>query len=347
MYFRPCNKSLSVKEIAKIVNGEVLGSGEVTVSAICSNDEPVDNAISLYTKSSPKTLERIISSKAIVALFVKKELDTESAKDKLALIIVDDPIAAMSKLVPHLLESVQEERSISKNAEIDPTAEIGKNVHIDPFVYIGPNVKIGDNSTIFAHVSIYSEVEVGSGTTIHSHASIRERTILGNFVTIQNGAVIGSDGFGYYAENNRILPVPQVGKVILEDFVDIGANTCIDRATLGNTKVGLMTKIDNLVQVGHNVTIGQATIICGQAGIAGSAKIGNQVTLGGGAGVADHTTIADGCRFAGRSGALGTYREPGDYAGIPAIPASLWKRQVAALAKLPEILQRFKKFLAK
>ena len=164
---------------------------------------------------------------------------------------------------------------------------------------------------------------------------IREDCIVGSDTVIQNGAVIGADGFGYVPDKELgLAPVPQVGVVVLSDRVDVGANACIDRATLGTTLVGLGTKIDNLVQVGHNTKIGKFAILCGQTGVAGSCDIGNQVVLGGAVGVADHIQIVDGCRIAGKSVVFGNLTEKNDYAGYPARPAGEWRRSMAIVSKL-------------
>jgi UDP-3-O-[3-hydroxymyristoyl] glucosamine N-acyltransferase len=170
-----------------------------------------------------------------------------------------------------------------------------------------------------------------------------EDVVLKEGVVIQNGAVIGADGFGYLPDPEKgLIPVPQVGNVTLCRAVEIGANTCIDRATLGTTFIDMGSKIDNLVQIGHNTKVGKHTIICGQSAIAGSSKIGNQVVLGGNVGVADHTEVADGCRFGAFSGLHGKYEIKGDYAGNPAMPASTYRRVVTLIPKLPELFKKLK-----
>ena len=194
---------------------------------------------------------------------------------------------------------------------------------------------IEDRSVIHPHVTIYPRVRLGQGCVVHAGAVLREDVTLGDHCVIQNGAVIGADGFGYIPDQaGNLHAVPQVGAAKLGNEVHIGANSCVDRGTLGNTTVGDWTKIDNLVQTGHNVSLGQNCIVCGQTGIAGSVSIGNRVVLGGGCGVQDHVSIADGCRFAGHSGVIGDITERGDYAGMPALPARQWRRLVAQLRRM-------------
>ena len=224
--------------------------------------------------------------------------------------------------------------SIHPQSIIEQSAQIASDVHVGPFSYIGENTKIGTGSVIHPHVCIYSNVSIGEGVEIHSGAIIREGVIIDDRCVIQNSAVIGAEGFGYYQDLDGLKPIPQVGTVHLSQNVDIGANTCVDRATLGLTELGPGVKVDNLVQIGHNVKIGSHSIVCGQSGIAGSSIIGRGVILGGGTGIADHAEIEDGSRFAARSAALTGKFKKGDYAGYPAISVSLWRRMNGLLMKL-------------
>ena len=205
---------------------------------------------------------------------------------------------------------------------------------------IGAEVQIGNNVTIHPHVVIYPGTIIEDDCIIHSGAIIREYCHLKKGCVIQNGAVIGSDGFGYVPDPALGLrAVPQVGRAVLGPLVDVGANSCIDRGALGDTSISLGTKVDNLVQVGHNVSIGEHTIVCGQSGIAGSTRIGARCVLGGSTGVGDHLNIPDDCRFGGNSGVITAIDEPGDYMGHPAIPAQQWRRQGVAVKKLPGLLK--------
>jgi UDP-3-O-[3-hydroxymyristoyl] glucosamine N-acyltransferase len=249
-----------------------------------------------------------------------------------AQIIVGNPQLALIKLVPDFYESVTNPTGVSPLAAVDPSAEIGADCYVGPFVAIGPFVKIGPRSVIHSHVVIYQGVKIGEEATIHAGAVIREDCEIGNRCTVLSGAVIGSEGFGYLpGENGKLIAVPQVGTIKIGDDVDIGANSCIDRAALGETVIGRGSKIDNLVQIGHNVQLGRSVIVCGQAGIAGSTKIADGVIVGGGAGIADHAEIVSGVRIGAASGVIGSISEPGDYVGFPALPIQQWRKINAQL----------------
>ncbi|MCL4157569.1 UNVERIFIED_CONTAM: hypothetical protein GTU68_042966 [Idotea baltica] len=227
---------------------------------------------------------------------------------------------------------------ISEKASVHPSVSIGERVTICEFASVAEDCVIEDDVCIYPGAVIYPGCTLGSGTIIHAGAVIREETKLGAEVIIQSGAVIGGDGFGYYPGPEGLEPVPQVGNVVLADRVDIGSNACVDRATFGSTRIGSRTKIDNLVQVGHNTKIGMNSIVCGLSGISGSCKIGNGVTLAGGVGVADQVSIEDGAVFAARSG-LGTVKHyaTGVYSGFPAMSASRWRRREVLISRLPEL----------
>ena len=216
-------------------------------------------------------------------------------------------------------------------------------MQVGAFSVVGANAVIEDNVTIHPNVIIYPGVQIGSSTIVHAGAILREDVIIGRECCIQNGAIIGADGFGYYQEENDIKPVPQVGTVVLGDRVDVGAQTCIDRATLGTTRLGSSVKLDNLVQIGHNVWIEPGSIVCGHSALGGSVRVGSGVTIGGKVGIADHVSIADGVRIGAGSGVAQDIKERGDYAGYPTQTAQQWRRQARALAKLPGLLRDLKR----
>lgn len=235
-------------------------------------------------------------------------------------------LAALFGLLPPRLTG------ISPLASIDTTATLGAGVAIGAFAVIGAQVQIGKNTVIHPHCCIYPGVEIGANCLIHAGVVIREQCKLSDNCVIQPGSVIGADGFGYVPDPTLGLKaVPQLGNVEFEANVDVGANACIDRAALGSTRVGLGSKIDNLVQVGHNVQIGNHSILCGQVGIAGSCVIGDRVMLGGQSGVADHIHIESDSRIAAQSGVITPLDGKGDFAGYPAIKARLWLRMMAYL----------------
>jgi UDP-3-O-[3-hydroxymyristoyl] glucosamine N-acyltransferase len=304
------------------------------VATICPLDAPVVGGVSFTRLKSSTQVQRLLTGSPLAALLVPRELDRSAVASSVALVAVADPVFAMTQIVPLFHIPAEISPGINARADIDPSAVIGENVRIGAFCVVGPRARIEDGVVLHPHVVIYPGARIGPRSIVHAGAIIREDCTIGADSVIQNGAVIGADGFGYTPRPGiGLVSIPQVGTVVLADRVDVGANACIDRATLGETKVGLGTKIDNLVQVGHNTTIGQHSILCGQVGVAGSCSIGDQVVLGGAAGVGDHITIASGARFAGRSGVIRNITTRGDYAGQPATPIRKWNRAIAALLR--------------
>lgn len=342
MRFSVIKRGVLLSSIIEKIGGQCTQDTNVEVFGVCSIEEPNKESLSIFTGKSEIELTRILKMDSVRAILIKDSLEIGKLESPILLIRVKDPVAALVKAMDFFVERTQPTNGISPTAIIDPSAKLGKDVRVGAYVVIGENASIGDSTTIYPHAVIYPQVTIGKRVVIHSGAAVREGCIIGDDVIIQNGAVIGSDGFGYFFNGTKLVPVPQIGKVVLEKEVDVGANTCIDRATMGTTKIGVGTKLDNLVQVAHNVQIGSMSILCGQSGIGGSAKLGNGVTLGGQTGVADHSIIGDKTRFAGHSGAHGTFDIPGDYAGMPAVPLAQWRRQMAALLRLPKLLSRVK-----
>lgn len=325
--------------LAAEVNGELLGP-DVEVAGISSLEDDSPGTLT-FAKRRPASPEKLRAA----AIMLPRAAARWNGGGP-SVIAVDDPLKAMVALVPFFFSRYSFPPSVSSRAEIHPSAEIGEGVHIGPFVWIGERAAIGDGAVIHAHCAIYPGARVGARTVIHSGATIREDCIIGADTVVQNGAVIGADGFGYMPDASvGLKPVPQIGIVELEDRADVGANACIDRATLGTTRVEVGAKIDNLVQVGHNCSIGRHAIICGQAGVAGSSKIGSGAVIGGAAGIADHLTIGAGVRVGAKAGVTGSLLEKGDYAGFPAIPAGDWRRQARALGELSGMLREIKKML--
>jgi UDP-3-O-[3-hydroxymyristoyl] glucosamine N-acyltransferase len=339
MGFRPIKRGVLLSEIVSKVEGEAIGDTSCNIEGLCSMDEPRDKHLSLFTGDSVRELSESLKKGGVSAVFVKSKLNIELIPGR-TIIKVKSPIAALVATMEFFYSKIPVSYLLSEKAAIDPSAQLGKNVAVGAFSVIGENVEVGDDSIIHPNVVIYRDVKIGKGVEIHAGAIIREGSVLSDSCVIQNGAVIGADGFGYFFDGTKLAPVPQVGIVHLAAGVEVGANTCVDRATLGATKIGLGTKIDNLVQIGHNVQIGAMSILCGQVGVGGSSKIGNGVTLGGQSGVADHAIIPDKSRFAAQAGAIGHYQEAGDYAGMPAIPAGQWRRITTSLMKLPKLLSK-------
>ena len=227
---------------------------------------------------------------------------------------------------------------------IDPTAIVGEEAHVGAYVVIGPRVKLGNHATLLSHVVLYPGVEAGSHFFAHAHAVVRENCVLGDHVTLENGVIIGADGFGFAKnEQGHWEKIPQSGPVRLGNRIDVQANACIDRATVGATEIGDGTKIDNLVQIGHGSHVGENTLLCGQAGLAGSSVVGNNVILAGQAAVAGHCTLGDGVILTAQSGVSHDVPAGKMVSGSPAFDNRTWLRAVTIFQRLPELLKRLDK----
>jgi UDP-3-O-[3-hydroxymyristoyl] glucosamine N-acyltransferase len=233
---------------------------------------------------------------------------------------------------------------IHPTAVIDPTASIGEDVHIGAYVVIGAGVVIGQGTVLLPHVVVYPQARMGRHCLAHAHAVVREGCRLGDGVILQNGAVVGSDGFGFAKEDGgRWHKIPQSGAVLLGDQVEVQANSCIDRASIGNTEIASGVKIDNLVQVGHGSSVGENTLLCAQVGLAGSSGVGKNVVLAGQVGVVGHSFIGDGVVVTAQSGVPGDVAPGSVISGSPAFEHRAWMRSIAAFRRLPEIAKQVRK----
>ena len=263
-----------------------------------------------------------------------------------------NPYLAWAKAIELFYQPPRYTPGVHPTAVVHPKAKLGKNTHIGPYVVIDEDVVIGDNAVLLAHVVIYRGVTIGNNFFAHAHAVVREFCHLGDNVLLQNGVVVGSDGFGFAKDNDndkdnenapRWHKIPQSGNVAVESDVEIQANACIDRASIGETRIGRGTKIDNLVQVGHSCTIGHDTLLCGQVGLAGTTDVGNHVVLAGQVGVSGHVKIGDGAIATAQSGIPHDVPPGATVSGYPAIDNRLWLKCCAAYAKLPEIAKAVRK----
>lgn len=255
---------------------------------------------------------------------------------------VENPRAAFAALLELFRAPEEIERVISPMAYIAPTAKIGSNVAVQPFAVIEDGAEIGDGSIIYPHVYVGKRVKVGTDCIIYPSVTIREDCVLGNRVILQAGSVIGGDGFGYVTQNGKHSKVLQTGNVVLQDDVEIGNNTCIDRATVDSTIVGKGTKIDNLVHLGHNDILGENCLVVAHVGISGSVTVGNNVTFAGQVGTVGHITIGDNCVFGGKTGITNNIPANSFMAGFPAMPHKEWLRQEANLRKIGDLIKRVK-----
>jgi UDP-3-O-[3-hydroxymyristoyl] glucosamine N-acyltransferase len=256
---------------------------------------------------------------------------------------IDNPYLAFARAIELFYQPPAYAPGVHPTAVVSPTAKIGANPHIGAYAVIGDHVTLGDNAVILPHVVIYPHVSVGNNLFAHAHAVVREYCQLGDNVVLQNGAIIGADGFGFAKQTDGSwYKILQSGPAILEDSVEVQANACIDRASIGETRIGSGAKVDNLVQVGHGSTVGRNTLLCAQVGLAGSTHVGKSVILAGQVGVAGHCTVGDGAIATAQSGIPGDV-EPGKVvSGYPAIDNRQWLRSVALVNRLPELLRGLK-----
>lgn len=325
---------MRLKEIAEIISGEIKGDPDIEIRGVSGVADAKEGEITFL--SDRRYLRDCLGSMAS-AVIVREFVD-DLKKNQIK---VKNPYYAFAILLDLFHPKGKEKEGISSLAHVSERARIGKGVTIYPFVIISDDAEIGEDTVIYPFVFVGKGSTIGSSCLIYSNVTIREGVRIGKRVIIHSGAVIGSDGFGYVLEGGRHHKIPQVGGVIIGDDVEIGANVTIDRATTGNTLIGNGTKIDNLVQIGHNVRIGDNTIIVAQVGIGGSAKIGNYVMLGGQAGVSDHAAIEDGTMVGAQAGVMGHLKQ-GIFSGTPVIPHREWLKASALFARLPEILKRIK-----
>lgn len=339
------NLSLSASSIAEKVNGKLLGDPNCEVRSVSPIDSEQSASLTFLTSGSNADCEALLKSElARVVLHSSTSPLSGNAPKTGALIEVEEPFCTLIALIPEFFMPLQEYSGIHPSAIVSPSATIGKDVTIGPAVIIGEDVQIDDGCQIHPHTVIYKGSRLGKNVVLHARVTIREYTVLHDHVVIQSGTVIGSDGFGYVPNAlGELVAVPQVGTVEIGPKVEIGANSCIDRGAFGKTFIAEGTKIDNLVQVGHNVQIGKHSILCGQVGVAGSTKIGSRVTLGGQVGTADHVTIGDGVRVGGKGGVHSSLPTSGDYIGNPARPKREYFRELALLRKLPQLVKTLKK----
>ncbi len=237
---------------------------------------------------------------------------------------------------------------IHPTAVVSSTATLGANAHIGPYSVVSDHVVLGDDAVVLAHVVLYPYARIGDRFFAHAHAIVREHCRLGNDVTLQNGAIVGADGFGFARRSDasqvgqRWHKIPQSGPAVLEDAVEVQANACVDRASIGETRVGAGSKIDNLVQVGHGSTVGQDTLLCAQVGLAGSTKVGTNVILAGQVGVAGHCTIGDGVVATAQSGIPNDVPAGKTVSGYPAVDNRQWLRSIALINRLPDLMKRLR-----
>jgi len=331
---------IPLKLVCEIVNGELFGDPETLVTGV-SEPQTAQPGDLVFAWSKPFTQQAFAGqATAVVTL-------REFACPDKPHIVVANPRLAMAVLLETLFPPETFPEQISPTAVIGKNVRLGDKVFIGDYAVIGDDSVIGDGTVIYPHAYIGRRVQIGSRCRIYPHVTVYDGVRIGDRVVIHAGAVIGKEGFGFVWDGKQHRRVPQVGTVVIEDDVEIGANVCIDRATLGETRIGKGTKIDNLVQIAHNCLLGEHCVLAGQVGLAGSVQVGDGVMMGGQVGIADHVQIGDGVILLAKSGLMDNAPPKTQWAGYPARTRAQWLRIEAALNELPDALKLLRKLAQK
>ena len=323
----------TAKQIAAYIGGEIVGDENATVSTFAKIEEGMPGALSFL--SNPKYTAYIYDTRSSIVL-VNSDFVPEKPI-KATLIKTANAYESLAKLMM-LYESVKpQKRGISSMASVAESATIGENVYIGPFVYVGEKAVVGDNTIIEANASVGDGASVGSDCILYNNVTIYHGCKVGNRCILHAGSVVGSDGFGFAPGANGYDKIPQIGIAILEDDVELGANTCIDRATMGATVIKRGVKLDNLVQVAHNVVIDEHTVMAAQCGVAGSTKIGSWCMMGGQTGISGHIQIGNQVKVGGHSAIANSVKDGKAVMGYPAFDHTQFARASVAFKKLPEM----------
>jgi UDP-3-O-[3-hydroxymyristoyl] glucosamine N-acyltransferase len=333
--------TFSAAQIALLINGRVEGNANAGVVSFGKIEEAREGQLAFL--ANPKYEDYLYSTAASV-IIINENQELKQAINA-TLIRVPDAYSAFATLLTKYQEIVSRQLTgIQEPSYIAKTAKLGSNIYIAAFAYISDNVVLGDNVKIFPHTFIGNNVKIGDNTIVHAGVKIYYDCVLGKNITVHAGSVIGSDGFGFAPQaDGTFKKVPQIGNVIVEDNVEIGANATIDRATIGSTLIKSGAKLDNLIQIAHNVEVGNNTVIAAQAGVSGSTKLGNNVLIGGQAGIVGHITIADGSKINAQSGVSKSLKTPNTaVTGSPAFDYTAALRSQALSRNLPEMEKRLK-----
>ncbi len=333
--------TLTVGELAEKIGAELLGSDSVQITGVNALEAAGQTELTFVTEN--KYLTKLTRSEAAAVILAEKVDDLPIPQ-----LIVKDVSKALAEALNIFAPKLQPPTpGIHPSAVVDKSVLVGEGVSIGPNVYIGADVEIGDNTIISSGCSIEQGSKIGSHCCLYANVVVYHNCIIGNHVIIQANTAIGSIGFGYFFADGGHQHTPHNGAVIIEDHVDIGSCTCVDRAKFGNTVIGAGTKIDNLVQIGHNVIIGKCCLLSGQVGIAGSSRLGDGAVLGGQVGIGDHVTIGDGTKIGAQSGIARDVESGKEMLGSPAFEVKQNLRQIFSTARLPELAKQVKKLSKK
>lgn len=326
----------TAKQIAQVVNGEIIGDENATVSTFAKIEEGKPGSISFL--SNPKYTNYVYNTEASIVL-IDKTTELEQPV-KTTLIRVNNAYECVAKLLQIYEASKPKKTGIDPLAFVSPDAKIGKDCYIGAFAYIGSNVEIGEGTQVNPHVTVCDNVKIGTNNILYPNVTIYHGCVIGNNVIIHSGSVIGADGFGFAPSSDGYDKIPQIGIVTIEDNVEIGANTCVDRSTMGSTYIRKGVKLDNLVQIAHNTDIGENTVMSAQVGVAGSTKIGQWCMFGGQVGIAGHITIGNKVFLGAQSGVPGSIKDNQQLIGTPPMEQVPYFKSQAIFRKLPELYKQ-------
>lgn len=326
----------SAQMIAAAIGGKVVGDQNATVTTFSKIEEGHKGSLSFL--ANPKYEQYLYTTASTIAIVAASFEAKQQLPPTLTIITVDDPYASFAKLLELYVTNKPRKSGIHPTAVIDQSAKIGEGCYIGAYAVIEEGAVVGNNAQIYPHVYVGDRCHIGDGAILYSGVKIYEGCVLGNRVTIHSGAVVGADGFGFAPQpDGSYEKIPQIGNVVIEDDVEIGANTCIDRSTMGSTRIGRGVKLDNLIQLAHNVEVGENTVMASQVGVAGSSKIGRNCMIGGQAGVAGHIVIGNRVNVGSKAGISNNTPDGQTMMGMLAIPAGQYRRVNAVMRHLPEL----------
>jgi UDP-3-O-[3-hydroxymyristoyl] glucosamine N-acyltransferase len=327
------SNSFSLEQLAKEIGGTFKGDASLILKGVASLENARSGDLTFLT--NPRYISASTHTQASAILTEKELLGVEKS-----FLLSTNPYAALAKVIGLFYPPLKRQTGIQSGSVVDPQAKVHETASIASGVFVSAGANIGSGVILYPGVFIGENTSIGDNCVIYSNVSIRENCVLGNRVILQPGVVVGSDGFGFAKEGQEYRKIPQVGNVIIEDDVELGANVCVDRAVLGSTIIGKGTKLDNLIQIGHNVVIGANTVIAAQTGISGSTQVGSNVIMGGQVGLAGHLKIGDFVTLATRTGVMEDILEKGVYWGSPSLKMSDEMKNVAIYRQLPELMKR-------
>jgi len=328
---------MKLAELALALGAELYGDGDTRITGVAGIEEAGPEHVTFVANPRYAALARTTEAAAVLVAPDFPEIETATLRTA-------NPYLAWAKTIQLFYREPEYTPGIHPMAAVHPTARIGKHAHIAPFAVVGENVVIGDYATILSHVVIYANAVIGDYFFAHAHSVVREACRIGNHVVLQNGVVVGCDGFGFAKDDHGVWhKIVQAGPVVIEDNVEIQANSCIDRASVGETRIGSGVKVDNLVQVGHGSKVGSNSLLCAQVGLAGSSEIGRSNILAGQVGVAGHCKLGDDVIMTAQSGVSHDVPAGKMISGSPAFDNRQWLRSTAIFSRLPDIVKRLQR----